>query len=71
MMGRVVKDQFSVQSSARKFPWDTKIGKGFFRGRDSRQERLDLAELAQKHPDKIDAAITAYFFFKGGNKLHV
>ena len=65
MMSRVTKEQFAVQSSARKIPWSEKIEKGFFRGRDSRQERLDLAEMSQKNSAEIDAAITAYFFFKG------
>ena len=65
MMSRVTKEQFAVQSTARKIPWPEKIEKGFFRGRDSRQERLDLAEMSQKNSAEIDAAITAYFFFRG------
>lgn len=64
MMHRLSKDQFSVQSSARQINWSDKIEKGFFRGRDSRQERLDLAQMSQKHPELVDAAITRYFFFK-------
>jgi len=64
MMHRLSKDQFSVQSSARQVNWSDKIEKGFFRGRDSRQERLDLAEMSQKNPELVDAAITRYFFFK-------
>ncbi|CAG5099287.1 Oidioi.mRNA.OKI2018_I69.XSR.g16412.t1.cds [Oikopleura dioica] len=64
MMHRLSKDQFSVQSTGRQTQWTEKIEKGFFRGRDSRQERLDLAEMSQKNPELIDAAITRYFFFK-------
>ena len=47
-----------------------KVEKAFFRGRDSRQERLDLVELSQKHSELIDAAITAYFFFKIDETKH-
>ena len=50
--------------------WDSKIEKGFFRGRDSRQERLDLAEMSLKHPDFINASITNYFFFKPDPAKH-
>lgn len=64
MMHRVTRDQFSVQQDCRTIPWSEKIEKGFFRGRDSRQERLDLAELSVNRPDLVDAAITNYFFFK-------
>jgi len=40
-----------------------KIPKGFFRGRDSSRERLDLVRLSKKHPDLIDANLTRMFFF--------
>ena len=36
----------------------------FWRGRDSRRERLDLVKMSDKHPDIIDAELTAMFFFK-------
>nr|XP_002127452.1 KDEL motif-containing protein 1 [Ciona intestinalis] len=63
MLGRVSLDMFSVQANTGP-RWGKKIAKGFFRGRDSRQERLDLASMSVKNPDLIDAAITNYFFFK-------
>lgn len=44
--------------------WENKTAKALFRGRDSRQERLDLVMLSKKHPDLIDAALTNMFFFK-------
>lgn len=44
--------------------WEDKIEKGFWRGRDSRQERLDLVVMSRKHPDIIDAKMTRMFFFK-------
>ena len=65
MMTRVTRDQFSVQDYARKIEWKEKVNKAFFRGRDSRQERLDLAQLSIQNPDMINASITNYFFFKG------
>ena len=44
--------------------WDSKEPKGFFRGRDSRQERLDLVRFSKNHSDLIDAGLTNYFFFR-------
>lgn len=52
----------SVQGSI-KLPWEQKIPKVFWRGRDSSRERLDLIDIARKHPDLFDAAITNFFFF--------
>ncbi|XP_012285005.1 KDEL motif-containing protein 1 [Orussus abietinus] len=62
-MGRVMLDMLSVQSNV-KTPWDSKIDKVFWRGRDSRRERLDLIDIARKHPDLINASITNFFFFR-------
>lgn len=61
-MHRVALDVLSVQRE--KYPWENKIEKLFWRGRDSRRERLDLIDLARKNTDKIDAAITNFFFFR-------
>ena len=44
--------------------WDKKQEVGFFRGRDSRQERLDLAAMSVGNRDIVDASITSYYFFK-------
>lgn len=38
--------------------WNNKSSKAFWRGRDSRQERLDLVMLSRKQPEVIDAAMT-------------
>ena len=57
-------DQFMIQKRGRSIPWNSKVTKAFFRGRDSRQERLDLAELAQNETELLDVGITKYFFFK-------
>ncbi|XP_034105914.1 protein O-glucosyltransferase 2-like [Drosophila sulfurigaster albostrigata] len=61
-MGRVMLDMLSVQKS--EYPWETKEEKAFFRGRDSRRERLQLIDLARKYPDLINASITNFFFFR-------
>lgn len=44
--------------------WHEKQNKSYWRGRDSRQERLDLVKLSRKHPDLIDAGLTRFFFFR-------
>ena len=64
MMSNTASDQFLIQNRGRSIPWDSKVTKAFFRGRDSRQERLDLAELAQNETELLDVGITKYFFFK-------
>ena len=48
--------------------WDAKIAKAFFRGRDSKKERLELVRLSKKHPDLLDAGFTNYFFFRKGEE---
>jgi hypothetical protein len=59
----------SVQSNI-DLPWDEKIPKLFWRGRDSRQERLDLIMLGRKHPDLINASLTNFFFFRDKQNLY-
>jgi len=44
--------------------WEKKSEKLFWRGRDSRRERLKLVEMGQNFPEMINASITAYFFFR-------
>lgn len=43
--------------------WSEKIPLGFWRGRDSREQRLDLCRLSRGYPDKIDAKLTQSLFF--------
>ncbi|XP_052062792.1 protein O-glucosyltransferase 2-like isoform X1 [Mytilus californianus] len=62
MMSRVSLDVFSVQGNTGP-QWENKTAKAFWRGRDSRQERLDLVVLSRKQPKIIDAALTHMFFF--------
>lgn len=60
-MSRISLDLFSVQKI--NYKWSDKIEKGFFRGRDSRKERLELVRLSKKYPDLINASITNFFFY--------
>jgi hypothetical protein len=59
----VTLDLLSVQANTGP-PWQNKSSVAFWRGRDSRQERLDLVKLSRKHPDIVDAKLTNMFFFK-------
>ena len=44
--------------------WDDKVPKALFRGRDSNDARLKLAELSQQNSELLDAGITSYNFRK-------
>ncbi|XP_026231372.1 protein O-glucosyltransferase 2 isoform X2 [Anabas testudineus] len=68
-MGRVSLDMMSVQANSGP-PWSEKNATAFWRGRDSRQERLDLVKLSRAHPNSIDAAFTNFFFFKHDESLY-
>lgn len=48
--------------------WSNKTSKAFFRGRDSREERLNLVTMSKQNPELLDAGITAYFFFRDREK---
>lgn len=61
MMHRVSLDIISIQSE--QYKWEQKIEKAFFRGRDSRRERLDLIDIYREHPDLFNSSITNFFFF--------
>ena len=51
-------------------PWSEKNASAFWRGRDSRKERLELVKLARAHPNMVDAAFTNFFFFKHDESLY-
>uniref|UniRef100_A0A4W3H3N6 Protein O-glucosyltransferase 2 n=3 Tax=Callorhinchus milii TaxID=7868 RepID=A0A4W3H3N6_CALMI len=68
-MGRVSLDMMSVQANTGP-PWERKNSTAFWRGRDSRRERLELVKLSIKHPDLIDAAFTNFFFFQHNESVY-
>lgn len=63
MMGRVMLDMLSVMGNSEP-EWEQKHKVAFWRGRDSRQERLDLVKIARKYPAMINASLTNFFFFR-------
>ncbi|XP_015820755.3 protein O-glucosyltransferase 3 [Nothobranchius furzeri] len=67
MMRGVTNDLLSVQGNTGP-PWANKTERAFFRGRDSREERLQLVSLSKANPDLLDAGITAWFFFRDREK---
>ncbi|KAA8588333.1 hypothetical protein FQN60_001527 [Etheostoma spectabile] len=68
-MGRVSLDMMSVQANTGP-SWQEKNSTAFWRGRDSRQERLELVKLSRAQPNMIDAAFTNFFFFKHDESLY-
>ncbi|KAI4889774.1 hypothetical protein NFI96_017911 [Prochilodus magdalenae] len=66
-MRGVSNDLLSVQGNTGP-AWVNKTGRAFFRGRDSREERLNLVSMSRKNPDLLDAGITAFFFFREREK---
>uniref|UniRef100_H3ALL2 Protein O-glucosyltransferase 3 n=1 Tax=Latimeria chalumnae TaxID=7897 RepID=H3ALL2_LATCH len=63
----VTNDLLSIQGNTGP-PWSKKIEQAFFRGRDSREERLELVRLSKEYPELLDAGITRYFFFREKEK---
>ncbi|XP_064183810.1 protein O-glucosyltransferase 2 isoform X1 [Anguilla rostrata] len=68
-MGRVSLDMMSVQANTGP-PWEEKNDTAFWRGRDSRKERLELVKLGRAHPSLMDAAFTNFFFFEHDENLY-
>ncbi|XP_067001776.2 protein O-glucosyltransferase 2 [Anabrus simplex] len=68
-MGRVMVDMLSVQGNIGK-RWNEKIEKAFWRGRDSRRERLQLVDIAREHPDLFNASLVNFFFFVDAEKTY-
>lgn len=56
-------DVLSVQGNT-DLPWENKAEQLFWRGRDSRRERLDLIDISRKHPELFNVSITNFFFFR-------
>ncbi|XP_075054999.1 protein O-glucosyltransferase 3 [Mixophyes fleayi] len=59
----VTNDLLSIQGHTSP-SWDNKTEQAFFRGRDSREERLQLVRMSKNYPELLDAGITGYFFFR-------
>ncbi|KAE8746961.1 hypothetical protein FOCC_FOCC006381 [Frankliniella occidentalis] len=68
-MGRVMLDMLSVQTNV-ELPWDERVTKAFWRGRDSRRERLHLVSLSREHPDLLNASLTNFFFFRNEEETY-
>ncbi|XP_070828061.1 protein O-glucosyltransferase 3 [Chaetodon trifascialis] len=66
-MRGVTNDLLSVQGNTGP-PWINKTDRAFFRGRDSREERLHLVSLSKENPELLDAGITGWFFFRDREK---
>ncbi|XP_042337223.1 protein O-glucosyltransferase 3-like [Plectropomus leopardus] len=58
----------SATTGSERPPWINKTERAFFRGRDSREERLHLVSLSKKNPELLDAGITGWFFFRDREK---
>ncbi|XP_046385812.1 protein O-glucosyltransferase 2-like [Ischnura elegans] len=68
-MGRVTLDMLSIQGNV-ELPWEERIEKGFWRGRDSRMERLNLVAMSRKRPDLLNASLTNFFFFRDQEEVY-
>ena len=66
---RVSLDILSVQANTGP-KWDEKINKAFWRGRDSREERLNLVIMGRKKPKLYDVGLTNFFFFPYDEKKY-
>lgn len=62
-------DMLSVQTSADR-TWAEREPKAFWRGRDSRRERLHLVSLSRKHPDLLNASLTNFFFHREEEEIY-
>lgn len=61
-MGRVILDMLSVQHVT--IPWNDKINRAFWRGRDARRERLQLIDISRDYPELFNVSLTNFFFFR-------
>lgn len=58
-----------VQQS-RGIPWEQRIPKAFFRGRDSNRARLDLVQKYWNQTDRFNVSLTSFFFFEYDENLY-
>ncbi|CAD7092462.1 unnamed protein product [Hermetia illucens] len=57
-LGRWDKHRQSLREASKKWPWDEKISKAFFRGSRTSDERDPLVLLSREEPDLVDAQYT-------------
>lgn len=57
-----------MQEDADAPDWSRKEPKAFWRGRDSRPERLSLVRMSKMNFPLLDAQMTNYFFFRDEEK---
>ncbi|XP_068621282.1 protein O-glucosyltransferase 2-like [Battus philenor] len=62
-MGRVTLDTLSVQGNV-EHKWQNRKPMAFWRGRDSRTERLHLVDIARANPDLFNVSLTNFFFYR-------
>ncbi|XP_013168422.1 PREDICTED: KDEL motif-containing protein 1-like [Papilio xuthus] len=62
-MGRVTLDTLSVQGNVEK-KWEDRKPMVFWRGRDSRAERLKLIDIARENPELFNVSLTNFFFYR-------
>ncbi len=66
---RISLDTLMVQQS-RAIPWNERLPKIFFRGRDSNRVRLDLVRKYWNETDRFNVSLTSFFFFKYDEDLY-
>lgn len=63
LIDRVTLDTLSVQGNVEK-TWKNRKPMAFWRGRDSRAERLKLVDIARENPDLFNVSLTNFFFYR-------
>lgn len=63
MLYRVTLDTLSVQGNVEK-KWEDRKPMVFWRGRDSRAERLKLVDIARENPELFNVSLTNFFFYR-------
>ena len=66
---RVSLDITMVQES-RNIPWEERVPKGYFRGRDSNKARLELVKKYWNNTELFDVGLVAYFFHDHDEELY-
>lgn len=69
MFFRVTLDILSVQGNV-EGPWESRIQKLFWRGRDSNRHRLDLIEISRKYPELFNVSLTNFFFYRDEEHIY-